>query len=124
VELAGVLANLSLPGVPRTSEPAYVPPPASKKQVRLRPEQVAALLVDYRAGELIVEITRRYGINKSTMFAHLARAGVSRERTSRALTGEQTAAIAAERSSGLTLAALACHYGVSIDTIRRALRRG
>jgi uncharacterized protein (DUF433 family) len=50
-------------------------------QKRLDPEQVAELVAAFVDGEAIKQLATQYGINRTTVLAHLKRQGVRRRRT-------------------------------------------
>lgn len=47
-------------------------------QRRLSQLEVKALLADYEAGERVGELARVYGVHRTTVSAHVARAGKTR----------------------------------------------
>jgi transposase-like protein len=47
-------------------------------QRRLSQPEIEALVADYEAGERVRELARIYGIHRTTVLAHVARAGKAR----------------------------------------------
>jgi chromosome segregation and condensation protein ScpB len=86
------------------------------------PADIEALLTDYATGLKIAELVERYGINRSTVYAHLKRHYVDRRPTTK-LTPAQIAEAAEAYRAGATSMELGERYGVGCDTILRRLRK-
>jgi Mor family transcriptional regulator len=129
VELTVGLANLRIPDQASqeclVDATTWVDVDSSQRERhrRLSPEEIMALADEYRTGDTIPALIARYGIHEATVHAHLNRQGVER-RSVRRLTDAQAAEAAQQRdTNGATFAALAKRYGVSPDTVARAIRR-
>lgn len=94
-----------------------------QKQVRLGDEAVDELIAAYQAGTPCQELAERFGINESTVFAHLKRRGVER-RPFRKLRGEQLDRAKELYAAGLSLRSVASELGVSRQTVRSGLVSG
>lgn len=92
---------------------------APKTARRLPPDELAALIRDYRAGDTVYELAPRYGIDRRTIAAKLKQAGV----TLRGHTpGQQEADRLVELyQSGLSLVAAGERVGYTSRTVPRAL---
>lgn len=88
----------------------------------LREADVARLVEDYVAGASIDELIAGYGVNRTTVYAHLDRHGVARPRRRGKLTEEQVANAAALLLAGQTPPAIARELRIGEETVRRALR--
>lgn len=73
----------------------------------------------YVDGESIDGLAREYGINRTTVIAHLERKGVERRRNPRKMTDAKVRAAAERYNTGLSLASVAAEFGVCEHTLRR-----
>ena len=107
--------------VGRTTEDEHLPtaPRSRQQQRRLAPDQIEALVARYVDGESIDGLAREYGINRTTVIAHLERKGVERLRNPRKMTDARARAAAERYNTGLFLAAVAAEFGVCERTLRR-----
>ncbi len=98
--------------------------PVSRRVVRrLTTEQVAELVESYRAGDSVPIVAKRFGIDRSTVLAHLDRAGVPRRPTVRAMTDAQVQEAARLYAEGLSLLRTGERFGVSDKTILKEFRK-
>lgn len=99
------------------------PPPSRtfQRQHRLPAEHVEELVADYASGASIMELAKRYEINRTTVMKHLDRSGV--DRRFRKLSEMDVLEAARLYDSGLSLAAVGKHLGVYPSTIYSALRK-
>ena len=81
------------------------------------------LIAAYQAGSPCGDLAERFGINESTVFAHLKRRGVERW-PFRKLRGEQLDRAKELYVAGLSLRSVASELGVSRQTIRSGLVSG
>jgi transposase-like protein len=91
-----------------------------QKQVRLSPQAVDDLLAAYRAGTPCHELALRFGINESTVFAHLKRWRVER-RPFRKLRGDQLQRAKELYESGQSLRSVASALALSKEAVRSGL---
>ena len=114
-----------LPGEPTSCNTNDMETPAhvEQRQRRLRSPAVADLVAAYLAGARIDELAAAYGVNRTTVCAHLDRAGAPRPIRRGKLTEQLVAQVAAEHRSGVSVRSLAAHFSVDAETVRRALRR-
>lgn len=91
-----------------------------QKQVRLSREVVDVLIEAYRSGVPCAELGVQFGINESTVFAHLKRRGVER-RPFRKLHGEQLERARECYEGGMSLRAVAVEVGISRSTVHAGL---
>jgi transposase-like protein len=89
-------------------------------QVRLASEAVDDLVVAYRSGTPCAELGEQFGINESTVFAHLKRRGVER-RPFRKLRGEKLERARECYEAGMSLRDVAVEVGVSRSTVHAGL---
>ena len=94
-------------------------PKARKPLQHLNPDEVQELVARYRAGETMVELGERYGINRRAVSIHLQQSGIpSRHRTM----DEQKVDRCIELyAAGLSLVAVGQELGIDQATVRRAL---
>lgn len=78
------------------------------------------LIAAYQAGTPCRDLAERFGINESTVFAHLKRRGVER-RPFRKLRGEELDRAKGLYAAGLSLRSVASELGVSRTTVRSGL---
>ncbi len=88
--------------------------------VRLTEPQLEQLVRDYEAGLNMRPLTRKYGIHRLTVAAHLRRAGV--ELRYQGLTDDQVVAAAQLYQGGWSLQRLAERYDCTAETVRQALK--
>lgn len=91
-----------------------------QKQVRLSPQAVDELVAAYRAGTACQELALRFGVNESTVFAHLKRRSVER-RPFRKLHGEHLERAKSLYASGHSLRSVAAELGLAKETVRSGL---
>jgi lambda repressor-like predicted transcriptional regulator len=91
-------------------------------QGRLRPDEVAQLVEQYKAGATERELSARLGIHRSTVAAHLERAGVPTRR-GRGLQPDEINDAARLYADGWSALRLSRKYGVSDHTLTAALRK-
>lgn len=96
---------------------------ATQRQIRLTNSQITDLIDHYNSGVSVVLLAKKYGVHKSTVSAHLHRAGVEIRGSQRSLTSCQVTEAASLYSRGSTLAELAARFNVSSSTIRASLAR-
>lgn len=105
---------------------AASPPPGSTArravQRRLRPHEVAELVEAYKAGATERGLGAKFGIHRTTVAAHLERAGVQTRRGRGLEPAEVTEAVCLD-GDGWSAARLGKRYGVSHHTITAALRK-
>lgn len=107
--------------VGRITEDEHVPvePRPRQQQRRLAPEQIYEVVARYIDGEPIDGLAREYGINRTTVIAHLERNGIERRRNPRKMTDAKVRAAAERYATGLSLAGVAAEFGVCERTLRR-----
>jgi DNA-binding transcriptional regulator LsrR (DeoR family) len=86
-------------------------------QRRLSPVELKALIADYEAGGRVGELARVYGLHRTTVAGHVARAGKTRP----IMTEAQIDKAVALYGDGWTLHNVGRHLGVADQTIRRVL---
>ena len=92
-------------------------------QRRLREAEVARLVGDFASGASIEDLITAYGVNRTTVYAHLDRNGTARPTRDGKLSTLQIGQAAEWRRAGLPLPSIALDLGVSEETVHRALRR-
>lgn len=87
---------------------------------------VALLVQDFTSGASTYELAKRYNLQRNTVRTVLRRAGLDTGARGRPpmLTAADKAEIRTKHADGTTQRNLAVTYGVSVSTIRRALRSG
>jgi DNA invertase Pin-like site-specific DNA recombinase len=113
--------RLASPTDRNTTETENLPP--SQRQRRLRQDEVALLVEDYVRGTSVNELVSAYGVNRTTVYAHLDRNGIERRRAVGKLSPEQVRHAAELYKTGDAVLAIALHFHVGEETVRRALRR-
>jgi hypothetical protein len=93
--------------------------PPRQHQRRLRPDELARLVADYLAGVEVIELARRYGMARQTVFDQMRREGVPRR-------NPRLSAVDIEKAAELyraddSLATIGEVFGVDPGTVRRAL---
>jgi len=96
--------------------------PPAQRQRRLRQDEVAHLVADYVRGASVEELIIAYGVNRTTVYAHLDRNGIQRPRGVGRLSAEQVHDATGLHKSGHPVPAIALKFGVGEETVRRALR--
>lgn len=91
-----------------------------QRQVRLSEADIIKLVDDYRSGLTVMELSRRYGIHRTTVMDHLRRKGVPKQGPK--LTREQIAQAKYLRNLGMSYQKIGKIFGVDTETIRRATR--
>lgn len=86
-------------------------------QRRLSPLEIEALIADYEGGGRVGELARVYGIHRTTVSAHVARAG----KTLGQLTEAQVDAAVRLYEQGWSLPTVGRHFHVAGRAIRRLL---
>jgi hypothetical protein len=86
-------------------------------QRRLSPPELEALIADYEAGSRVGELAKVYGLHRTTVAGHVARAGKTRP----VMTGAQIDEAVLPYRDGWPLHNLGQHLGVADQTIRRVL---
>lgn len=92
-------------------------------QRRLSQAEIEQLVDQYRAGASIEMLARRYEVHRTTVMAHLERAGIARRRVVRKLTGQSVAVATAQYETGASLADVASAFGVHDRTLAREFHR-
>ena len=90
-------------------------------QRRLGPEEVAELVVAYRRGVPVDELATSFGVNRTTVLAHVRCHGVPK-RDRRALQGDVVDRAAQLYAGGQSADWVAAQLGVAASTVRRALK--
>lgn len=88
-------------------------------QRRLSPPEVEALVADYEAGGRVGELARVYGLHRTTVAAHVARAGKTRGQLTEAQVDEAVRLY----EQSWSLRTVGRHLDVAAKTIRRVLDR-
>jgi DNA invertase Pin-like site-specific DNA recombinase len=120
---ASDLGTLLTPRTHRNTIETENQPPA-QRQRRLRQDEVSLLVEDYCRGATVEELILAYGVNRTTVYAHLDRNGIHRPRGVGRLSAEQVQEAAGLYKSGHPVTTFALNFGVGEETVRRALRRG
>ena len=89
----------------------------SHVQRRLSRPEIEALVADYEAGGRVGELARVYGIHRTTVSAHVARAGKTRSQ----LTEAQVDEAVRPYEQGWSLRAVGRQLDVADKTVRRML---
>jgi len=92
-------------------------------QRRLSAADIGDLCGLYGEGASIDGLARRYEVNRTTIIAHLDRAGVARRRVARKMTDDSVARAATRYGEGASLAQVAQEYGVHARTLTREFQR-
>lgn len=123
VALAAQCANNTHLSDQVVSDPGHLREPSGSPRRRLRrlaDERVAQLAAEREAGAEINDLAERYGIDRSTVIAHLHREGVpGRRRQGRSLSPDRVRAAGELYASGVSL----IEVGAAFDVDRRYLRR-
>jgi uncharacterized protein (DUF433 family) len=107
--------------VPEKARPGrLIPRPRLRTARPLKTAEVNALIAGYQAGTTMKELAAEFGIDRRTVPAYLYRAGVATRRGG--LDRQQTMEAALLYDAGWSSGRLAERFGVSADTILKALR--
>jgi lambda repressor-like predicted transcriptional regulator len=90
-------------------------------QRRLAAEQIAHLVSEYEAGDDMAVLGLRWGLHRTTVAAHLRRAGVKLRR--QGVSDESLDEAVRLYGEGWSLQRLAERYGCDDETVRQALKR-
>ena len=93
----------------------------AQKHTRLSPTQRDELVGLYVEGETTNGLARRFGVHKDTVRAIVDAAGVRRTHRHRMSQADDTRATEM-RADGGSYAAIAAHFGVAPETVRRRLK--
>ena len=121
--MASELGELLEGPPPRNTSDMETAPALVQSQRRLRLHDVARLVADYFAGATIDNLAAAYGVNRTTVNAHLDRAGAARPVRRGKLSERQVRQAGRAHRDGVRITELAVELGVSEETLRRALRR-
>ena len=94
-----------------------------RTQRQLRGVDVDALVDHYQAGDTIRQLADRFGINRTTVIAHLDRRGVQRRAIAKQWDHEALASAARTYQSGSSLADIAAQFGLDPSTVANRFRR-
>ncbi len=110
-------------GEDRPGHLSATPPPAEPRQAqrRLRHGQIDDLVDAYLSGDTVNDLAQHFGINRTTVMAHLERRRVGR-RTPHKLTDQMVTDAAQRYTGGETLAEIAERLGVAPSTLTRELQ--
>jgi len=100
----------------RPADIAHLPASPHRTQGRLRPPDIDALVDRYRAGDTINELADRFGINRTTVIAHLDRRDVERRAIAKQWDHETLTSAARRYADGLSLADIAAQFGLDPST--------
>jgi DNA-binding transcriptional regulator LsrR (DeoR family) len=91
----------------------------------MAPEEIEAMVVDYRSGIGSWRLARKYGVSSSTVLTRLRTAGVELDiaQTTSAKHGLITDEMARLRESGWTYKAIGAKYGVTRQAVKMRLDR-
>jgi len=105
-----------------TSSVALDPPSAQRQhQRRLIPAEIAQLVAEYQNGHDMQVLARTWGLHRTTVAAHLQRAGVVLRR--QGLSPAQTTQAIALYIEGWSCQRLGERFGCSAETVRQDLMR-
>lgn len=90
-----------------------------QRQVRLSEADIIKLVDDYCSGLTVMELSRRYGIHRTTVMDHLRRKGVPK--LGPKLAREQIAQAKYLRNLGMSHEKIGKVFGVDGETIRKSL---
>lgn len=96
-------------------------PPLKQKQIRLTDSEQIEVLERYLAGETAKALASTFGVNRTTIFAILQRAGI--ESRYRILTDRDVITATEMYESGQSLGSIARHFDVNDGTVLNAFRR-
>lgn len=101
-------------------------PPSDRvrqRQIRLTPQQVAALVQLYQSGASVQQCAIAFGIHRTTVMSQLERQGVPRRPNLRKLTDQDLKRVLERHRAGESAASIARSYDVDPETVRRAIKR-
>jgi transposase-like protein len=101
--------------------PSNRSPQSRQFQRRLSPDEVAELVEAYEEGATQQQLVVRFGIHKTTVAAHLDRAGITNRRG--AMTPEQVSEAIDLYAQGWSLAKIGDHLGVCPTSVYYWLRK-
>mgnify|MGYP002423516823 FL=1 len=91
-----------------------------RRAAQLHPDKVTELLESYRSGTPSLTLAAEFGINESTVYAHIERSGVDR-RPYRKLHGADLERARRLYESGTSLRAVAAEVGCSVSAVHSRL---
>ena len=94
-----------------------------QQQRRLPPESVAELIRQYNDGSSVLTLAQAFRIHRTTVLQHLARHNVQCRRSVRSMTDAMVHEAAISYQEGGSLSAVASHFGVNAETLRREFKR-
>jgi DNA-directed RNA polymerase specialized sigma24 family protein len=121
-EAAEMAAIAPLRRAKRTQQHGTVTRRICQVQHRLTAPEVQTLVAAYQHGRSMAALARDFELDKSTVRAHLVRAGIEL-RPQAVLTPAQVAEVVLRYKAGNTLKQLGPQFGVSHNTIRNYLMR-
>ena len=99
----------------------YLHPVRSRQvQRRLIAEQAERLVREYEGGDDMTVLAARWGLHRTTVAAHLRRAGVTLRR--QGVSAERLSEAVRLYAAGWSCQRLAERYGCDAETVRQALR--
>jgi lambda repressor-like predicted transcriptional regulator len=107
----------------RPDDDAPLPAAPHPTRGRLRLPDIDALVDRYRAGDTINELADRFGINRTTVIAHLDRRGVQRRALSKQWDHKTLTYAVRSYADGSSLAAIAEQFGLDPSTVANRFRR-
>jgi DNA-binding CsgD family transcriptional regulator len=107
----------------RLADLAPLPAAPHPTQGRLRAPDIDALVDRYRAGDTIIQLADRFGINRTTVIAHLDRRGVQRRAIAKQWDHETLTSAARTYQNGYSLADIAAQFGLDPSTVANRFRR-
>lgn len=95
----------------------------TRERVRvLTPEEVENLVAAYLSGDSTYDLSRRYGIRRETVSAHLRRNNVTRRPNAKVVRADETAERVVElKSEGVSVRRIAREFGVTERVVARTL---
>jgi len=93
-----------------------------KAKSPVAPGAALCLAEEYQAGVRAIDLAHKYHMHKSTVWRHLARAGVRTGQHFLASNKRLVIEVTALRTAGLTLRQIAVQTGVSRSTVHRLLQ--
>ncbi len=92
-----------------------------QRQVRLSEVDIIKLVDDYRSGLTVIELSRRYGIHRTTVMDHLRRRGVPKQGPK--LKREQITQAKYLRNLGISYEKIGAVFGVDGETVRNSFTK-
>jgi hypothetical protein len=96
---------------------------ALQQQHRLSESDIARLTAEYQAGASVTALVAQFRVHRTTVLAHLERAGVQRRPHLRKLSETEVTQAARLYEAGTSLTAAAEQFGVHQRTMRAELAR-